>query len=112
MMAEAAQGANTTTPASVAALAVAALGPEPKELTMANTPSLLISFCTARTAIWGWLPLSSTIRRILRPCTPATFASSMRICMALRSMGMPAAAGPDKSMWLPSTISVSLTPAA
>ena len=113
LMLEAAQGANTTTPASVAALTVAALVPEPNGLMMANTSSLLISFCTARTANCGWLPLSSTTSLNLRPFTPpSALASSSRNCMALRSMGMPAATGPDKSICVPTTISVSVTPPA
>ena len=53
MIAEAAQGAKYSTPASTDFFTDAALAPEPNGLSMAKMSSLRSSLSVARTAIWG-----------------------------------------------------------
>src|SRR5712671_3080519 len=79
--------------------------------TMAKILSRSTIFCDARTAFFGSYPLSSRINLILRPLMPpAALTSSTAIFMPLETGTPQTLIGPDKSWWVPITISVAEMP--
>ena len=80
--------------------------PTPKKM-LSRFSSLFIA-CTALGTVYS---MSSTMKRILRPCTPPlAFASSNAIRMPLALLTPCTAVTPDRSAMLPTMISLSLTP--
>ena len=79
---------------------------------MAKILSLLMSLLAACTARGTWYWWSSTMNLILRPLMPFSLASSKRMRMPSVEPMPQALTGPLKAVWLPSTISVSVTPSS